>query len=162
MNSAAFATEKKATPKQLDRVAKVAAMTNEERQGYRQDVLDNIESYRQGLDLLKKKIVKANERRNEKALDTLYGALAAMSSGAIAYLSSTRAVKGQNPGKLAAARLAVVVASVSTGFTAVTGGIATRTQVDVNRLQTEIDKSIEELNLLQTELEAITDLTPKE
>jgi len=162
LNSAAFASDKATANEKSDRILKVAAMTNEERQSLRQEVIERIESYKEGLQVLKKDIVKANDIRDEKSLRFLYSALASLGTGAIAYLSSTRNVKSLASGKSAGARIAAVVSLLSAGYAAAKGQQAIKAQIDVNRLQTEIDKSVKELELLQTELEAITDLTPKE
>lgn len=160
LSSAAFAAETKLDAKKSDRVLKIAAMTNEERQGYRQEVLDNIQSYKDGLLVLKKDIATANDKRDDKAVKFISSALISLGTGATAYLSSTRITNKAGKGAGAAiAGIISIIAGTNAGFH---GGIAVSAQIDMNRLQVKIDKAVEELELLQTEIEAIKDLTPKD
>ena len=163
LNSVAFAQgEKKMNQKEVDRVLKVAAMTNEERQAYRLTVLDEVASYKQGLEVLKGQLKRANDFRDDAAYKAQLATLGALVTGGIKYFSFHRVktVKSKSQVVVEALTTLSVIASGSYGL--VKGGHAVKATVTMNELETKIDKAIEEINLLGVELQAISDLSPKE
>ena len=167
LNSAAFANtqakedQQPMNQKQVDRVLKLVAMVAEERQPYRLTVLDEVQSYKQGLEVLKGQLKRANEFRDDASLKAQLSTLGTLSLGAVKYFSFHRVKDVKTKSTSVVSALTTLATVAAGGFASIKTGQAIKATFSMNEIEGNINKAIEEIGLLETELQAIQDLSPK-